>query len=118
MAFDEANHRLFVVTRDPAKVIVLDSDSGKIVTSLPCVGQFDSDDAVYDAGSKRLYVAGTPFLEVFNQRSANSYQLLGQLPAAFHAKTAILVPQLNRYYLAVPRHEDKSAEVRVFEVKP
>jgi DNA-binding beta-propeller fold protein YncE len=118
MAFDEANHRLFVVTRDPAKVVVLDSDSGKIVTSVPCVGQFDSDDAVYDAGSKRLYVAGTPFLEIFNQRSANSYQLLGQVPAAFHAKTAILVPQLNRYYLAVNHHGDTAAKVQVYEVVP
>jgi DNA-binding beta-propeller fold protein YncE len=116
MAFDEANHRLFVVTREPAKVIVLDSDSGKIVTSLPCVGQFDSDDAVYDPVSKRLYVAGVPFVEVFTQRSANSYQLLGQVPAAFHAKTAILVPQLNRFYLAVNHHGDTAAKVQVYEV--
>ena len=116
MAFDEANHRLFVVTRDPEKVIVIDSEFGKIVTSLPCVGQFDSDDAVYDPGSKRLYVAGTPFLEVFNQRSANSYQLLGQVPPAFHAKTEILLPQLNRYYLAVNHHGDTAAKVQVYQV--
>jgi len=30
----------------------------------------------------------------------------------------MLVPELNRYYLAVPQHETKSAEVRVFEVQP
>jgi DNA-binding beta-propeller fold protein YncE len=116
MAFDEANHRLFVVTRDPAKVIVLDSDSGKIATSLPCVGQFDADDAVYDFGSKRIYVAGVPFLDIFTQRSANSYQLLGQVPTAFHAKTGILVPQLNRYYLAVNHHGDTDAKVEVYQV--
>src|SRR5216683_4255119 len=29
MALDESNHRLFVVTRKPGKLIVLDSDSGK-----------------------------------------------------------------------------------------
>jgi type III restriction enzyme len=28
------------------------------------------------------------------------------------------VPKLNRYYLAVPHHGDKEAEVRVFEVAP
>jgi hypothetical protein len=43
---------------------------------------------------------------------------VGQVPSSFRAKTAILVPQLNRYYLAVPRHEGKPAEVRIFEVKP
>src|SRR5207302_9843483 len=31
MAFDEADHRLFVVTRNPGKLIVLNSDSGKVV---------------------------------------------------------------------------------------
>jgi uncharacterized protein YjiK len=41
MAFDEADHRLFVVARDPGKVIVLDSDSGKILNRLPCVGNTD-----------------------------------------------------------------------------
>ena len=118
MAFDEANHRLFVVSRDPDKIIVLDTDSGKIVSGLPCVGQYISDDAVYDPGLKRLYVAGTPFLEVFNQRSPDNYQILGQIPAAFHAITAILLPQLNRYYVAVNHHGDTEAEVRVYQVVP
>jgi hypothetical protein len=34
------------------------------------------------------------------------------------AKTAILVPELDRYYLAVPRHGNKEAEVRVYSVSP
>jgi DNA-binding beta-propeller fold protein YncE len=41
MAFDEASHRLFTVTRKPAKLIVLDSDSGKLIASLPCVDMVD-----------------------------------------------------------------------------
>ena len=116
MAFDEADHRLFIVTRRPGELIVLDSDSGKLVTSLPCVGI--SDDAVYDAGSKRIYVAGTEFIDVFKQRDPNRYESIGHVPTAFRAKTAILVPQLNRYYLAVPHHGDSQAEVRVYKVVP
>jgi DNA-binding beta-propeller fold protein YncE len=116
MAFDEANHRLFVIARDPGKLIVLDSDSGKIVATLPCVGQ--TDDAVYDAGSKRLYVSGVPFLYVYEQRNTNGYQFLGQLPTAFHAVTAILVPQLNRYYVAFNHHGKTEAEVQIYEVVP
>src|SRR5438876_10518450 len=41
MAFDEANHRLFVSTRNPGKLIVLNSDSGKVISELPCVGMVD-----------------------------------------------------------------------------
>jgi DNA-binding beta-propeller fold protein YncE len=116
MAFDEAAHRLFISTSNPEKLIVLNSDSGAIVASLPCGHMVD--DLAYDAKSKRIYLTGTDFIDVFQQKDPDHYELVGQVPSAFRAKTAILVPQLNRYYLAVPRHEDKSAEVRVFDVRP
>jgi DNA-binding beta-propeller fold protein YncE len=116
MAFDEANHRLFVVARYPGKLIVLDSDSGKIVATLPCVGH--TDDAVYDPGSKRLYVSGVPFIYVYEERHPNAIQLLGQVPSAFHAVTAMLVPELHQYYLAVPRHGDTPAELQIYNVVP
>ena len=116
MAFDEAAHRLFISTSNPERLIVLNSDSGAIVASLPCGHMVD--DMTYDMKSKRIYVTGTDFVDVFQQKDADHYELVGQVPSAFRAKTAILVPQLNRYYLAVPRHENKSAEVRVFDVEP
>src|SRR4029077_19255284 len=36
-ALDEADHRLFVATLRPPKFIVLNTDSGKVVATLPCV---------------------------------------------------------------------------------
>ena len=116
MAFDEANHRLFVVTRNPGKLIVLNSDSGKAVTSLPAVNMVD--DISYDPQLKRLYLAGDGSLDVFEQKDSDHYALLAKIPGAFRAKTGTLVPELNRYYLAVPHHENKEAEVRVYEIQP
>src|SRR5882762_2888116 len=116
MGFDEADHRLFVVTRDPGKVIVLDSNSGKILDSLPCAGS--TDDAVYDPGSRRLYVAGVPSLNVFELRGANRFRQIGQLPTSFHAVTGILVPELNRYYVAVNHHGETPAQVQIYDVVP
>jgi len=116
MAFDEANHRLFSVTRNPGKLIVLNSDSGKVVTSLPAVGMVD--DMSYDAQHKRLYLAGDQFLDVFEQKDPDHYVLLAKIPGSFRAKTGILIPELNRYYLAVPHHGEQQAEVRVYEVQP
>ncbi len=116
MAFDEADHRLFVVTRTPGKLIVLNSDTGKVVASVGAVGMVD--DMAYDAKQKRIYVAGDQFLDVFNQKDADHYALLGRVPGSFRAKTGILVPELNRYYLAVPHHENQQAEVRVYDVQP
>jgi DNA-binding beta-propeller fold protein YncE len=116
MAFDEANHRLFVVTRNPGKLVVLNSDNGKVIADIPAVGMVD--DAAYDAQHQRVYVAGDQFIDVFEQKDPDHYSLLARIPGSFRAKTGILVPELNRYYLAVPHHEGKEAEVRVYEIQP
>lgn len=116
MAFDEPDHRLFVVTRNPGKLLVLNSDDGKVIADLPAVGMVD--DAAYDARHKRLYLAGDGAVDVFEQKDADHYVSLARVPGAFRAKTAIFVPELNRYYLAVPHHEGKEAEVRVYDIQP
>ncbi len=115
IAFDESGHRLFVGTRDPGKLVVLSSDTGKVVSSLP--GAPMVDDMAYDT-RKRIYFAGSMFIDVFEQRDADHYDQVGHIPTSFRAKTAILVPELNRYYLAVPHHEKQTAEVRVYNVLP
>jgi len=116
MALDETNHRLFSVTRNPGKLIVLDSETGKVVTSVPAVGMVD--DMSYDSQHKRVYLAGDGSLDVFEQKDPDHYVLLAKIPGSFRAKTGILVPELNRYYLAVPHHGDKPAEVRVYDIQP
>jgi DNA-binding beta-propeller fold protein YncE len=116
MAFDEAGHRLFVTSKTPAKLIVLDSDSGKVVTSLPCVAM--NDDMAYDPGNRRIYISGNDFVDVFQQKDPDHYEQIGHIAGSFRAKTAILVPQLNRYYLAVPRQGGKPAEVRIYQAVP
>jgi DNA-binding beta-propeller fold protein YncE len=117
MALDESDHRLFVHARDPGKVLVIDSESGKLITSLPCVG--DYDDAIYDPATRRLFMIGTPFLKVFQKsEEGDRYDTLGQVPTAFHAETGIFVPQTNRLYIAVNHHGTTDAVVQVYEVIP
>ena len=116
MSFDEDAHRLFLGTRVPAKLVVLDSDTGKIVASYPAAAMVD--DMAYDSGSKRIYYAGTEFLDIFHQTDADHYDRVGHVATAFRAKTGVLVPELNRYYLAVPHHAKQTAELRVYEVLP
>jgi DNA-binding beta-propeller fold protein YncE len=115
MALDEPNHRLFIVSRKPAKLLVLDSDSGKVITSLPSAPL--ADDMVFDAASKRIYVACDGFVSVYHQQDADHYEEIARVPTTFRAKTAILVPAMNRYYVAAPRHGQQAAEVRVYDVQ-
>jgi DNA-binding beta-propeller fold protein YncE len=117
MAIDEPDHRLFVHARDPGKVLVIDSDSGKLITSLPCQG--DYDDAIYDSGTRRLYLIGTPFLKVWQKSSeGDRYDILGQVPTAFHSITGFLVTSLNRLFIAVNHHGNTDAVVQEYEVVP
>lgn len=111
IAFNAAAHRLYVGSRS-AKLYILDSDSGKTITSLAAPAMVD--DAPFD-GKKRIYFAGTLFTDVFEIKDENHLQRIAHIPTAFRAKTAILVPELNRFYLAVPRHGGKPAAIRVYE---
>ncbi len=116
MALDERNQRLFVGCRHPATLLVLDAQSGKVITELPIPE--DTDDLFYDAARKRIYVScGEGFLAVFQQQDANRYQLSGKIPTVAGARTSLFVPELNRLYLAVPHRANQEAEIRVYEVR-
>ena len=56
MALDEDNHRLFVVTRRPPFVMVLDTDSGKELARVLVSGS--CDDVYFDTERKRIYSLG------------------------------------------------------------
>jgi len=113
ISFDSANHRLYIGARQPAKLYVMDSDSGKVVTSMAAPAMVD--DACFSAAQKRIYFAGTEFTDVFEIKDADHLERIGHIPTSFRAKTAILVPELNRFYVAVPHHGAKSAAIRVYE---
>jgi DNA-binding beta-propeller fold protein YncE len=113
IGLDEANHRLFVACRD-GQISVLDTESGKEVTTLPITKGVD--DMKFDAASKRIYAAGDGSVDVYEQTDPDNYKLLGKVPTGPLGKTARLVPELNRYFVAVPQHETTSAKILVFEV--
>jgi hypothetical protein len=117
MGLDETNHRLFVSFRQPAKLIVFDTESGRSVVSLESVG--DADDIFYDRQRQRIYVAGGEgFVDVIAQRDADHYTLSARLPTAPGARTALFVPEVSRFYVAVPHRGAQDAEVRVYAVQP
>jgi DNA-binding beta-propeller fold protein YncE len=116
MALDESHHRLFIGCRKPARILVLDTGSGKTVTELECAG--DTDDVFYDAKNKRVYVSGGEgFISVFAQLDADKYQQIAKIPTAPGARTSLFVPALGRLYLAVPHRGEQASELRVFEIQ-
>ena len=115
MALDERDHRLFVGCRNPARLVVLETTSGKTVTELPISG--DTDDLFYDAQRKRLYVScGEGFVDVIEQGDVDSYKLMEKIPTASGARTSFFSPELEQFYLAVPRRGEHPAEIRVYDI--
>jgi hypothetical protein len=114
---DAAHHRLFVGSRtkahtgniggghqhEPGKLVVMDTDTGRVVQVLDSVG--GADDIQYDPPTGRIYFAGTTgTVAVFKEIDPDHFELLGKVPTGAIAKTGLWVPELKRFYSAVPRH--------------
>ena len=114
---DAAHHRLFVGSRmkphtgeiggghqyEPGKLVVMDTETGKVVQVLDSVG--GADDLQYDAATSRIYFVGTTgTVAVFKEIDPDHYSLLGKVPTGAISKTGLWVPELKRFYSAVPKH--------------
>jgi DNA-binding beta-propeller fold protein YncE len=119
---DQVDHRLLVALRRPGALMILDSDSGKMIASMPT--KEGIDDIYYDAARRRIYlsagVVGSTegYIVVFKQIDPDHYESEGTISTGGSSPTSLFVPELNRYYIAVQSHGAKEAEVQVYEVKP
>jgi len=117
MALDEVDHRLFVVTRFPARLLVFDTATGKTVQRLPAVG--DCDDVFYDQIRKRIYASGGEgAISVFEQQDADHYKESARINTVKGARTSFFSPDLDRLFLAVRREGTQAAAIRVFAPVP
>ncbi len=117
LALDEANHRAYVGCRKEPMIIVLDTETGKEISSVAIPD--DIDDLFVDAKRKRLYAACSEgFLVVLKQTDADHLEVVEKIPTAKGARTCLFDPETSRLYLAVPRQEGKDGpEIRVFQAK-
>ena len=117
MAYDEANHRLFVGCRG-GQIVVFDTQTGKELQALKIAEGID--DLHFDPQSKILIAAcgaGHGSVDLYKQIDADHYESAGQIPTEGSARNGRLVPELHEYFLAVPQHDSTNAEVRVYKVQ-
>jgi hypothetical protein len=120
-AFDEATHRLFIGTRTPPLMIVMDTVSGREVANLPTVEGMDG--VYFDAPRKRVYISGGRGFDVgsvfvYQQHDADRYTHIAKIPTRPGAGTSFWSPELNRYYVAAPANDKEEAAILVFEPQP
>ncbi len=117
IALDEANHRLFVACRS-GQIVVLDTQTGKELQALPIAQGVD--DLVFDPASRRIFAAcgaGEGSVDVYEERDPDHYESIGKIPSGPLGRTARLVPELKRYFVAVPQHGSAEAEILVYQVQ-
>jgi len=115
---DPIHHRLFVGSRikphtgefggghqyEPGKLVVINTETGKVVQALDNVGGAD-DSVYYDAATERIYCPGTTgTVAVFQEIDPDHFKLVGRVPTGAVAKSGLWVAEWKRYYAAVPQH--------------
>jgi hypothetical protein len=126
MALDTVRHRLFVGTRTPPEMTVYDSVSGREVQSLPAPEAMDG--VYYDASLKRIYLTGgrwygapeaaSGWIYVYQQKDPDHYDVISRIKTRPGSGTSLLVPQLNRFYVASQAIGEQEAAILVFEPVP
>jgi len=115
MALDEADKRLFVGCRLPARLVVLNTDSGQVVAKMPVLG--DTDDVYFDPTHRFVYViGGDGAVDVFLISDPNHYEHAGRTNTASGARTGLFVPALDRLFVAAPHRGSQAAKVLVYQI--
>ena len=117
VSFDPQQHRLYVVCRTPGMVVVMNSDTGAVVSTQPA--PLRADEVQYDSATHRLYVpGGEGYMGIYDTSDPNHLKLTEKITTAPGAKTALLLPSMHRLWLAVSPGESKAlAKVLTYEVQ-
>ena len=116
IALDETNRRLFVGCRSPAKLLVLNTDSGDVVAKIEISS--DPDDLFYDGKRHRIFaICGEGYIDIVDQADADHYKRTTKIPTAPGARTGLFVSSSDDLFVALPRRGAQTAEIRRYRIK-
>src|SRR5262249_12680260 len=105
--------RLYVGCRRPARLLVIDTESGRVVASPECVG--DADDVFVDGATGRvLVVGGDGAIDVVEARDGAGCVRSASVKTESGARTGLLIPQRRTLLVAVPKRGGRAAEIREY----
>jgi DNA-binding beta-propeller fold protein YncE len=98
LAMDVEHHRLFSAGREPQKLVVLDSDSGKVLQSFAISGGVDA--AAYEPETGLIFVSTREgMVHVFHEDSPDTYSEVETIKTETGAKTMGLDTKTHRLFL-------------------
>ncbi|HEY3388946.1 MAG TPA: hypothetical protein VGK38_05200 [Prolixibacteraceae bacterium] len=116
MSLDEIGHRLFIGCRQPTKLLIIDTLSGKTISSVDI--DADVDDVFYNVFNKQIYAScGGGYVDVIKQVEPNKYENRLKLETSSGARTSILIPELNQFIVAAPSRSGRKAQLMIYRIK-
>jgi YVTN family beta-propeller protein len=111
LAFDPQTRRLFAGCRGGQLMVVLDADSGNVITTAPIGERVDA--AAFDPATKLVFMStGGGTIAIFHEDSADKYTLLENLATSPGSKTMGLDPKTH--HLFVPANIGGQFTILVF----
>jgi len=98
IAMDREHRRLFVAGREPAMLVVMNADDGKVVQSFPISGGADAD--VYDSKTGLIFVSTREgWVHIFHEDSPDHYSEAGKVKTELGAKTMAYDARTQRIFV-------------------
>src|SRR5215813_13646419 len=103
LAYDAKTKRLFIGCRNEPKMVVMDADSGKVITSF-AIGR-GVDYAAFDPQAKLVFFScGEGVLSIFHEKSADDYEDAGPVKTQPSARTMAFDPKTKRIFLSAAEY--------------
>jgi DNA-binding beta-propeller fold protein YncE len=117
VALDEAQHRLYVVCRNPGMVVAMNSDTGAVMSTASA--PLRADDLFYDEAQHILYVpGGEGYLGIYDTSSPDHLKMIGKVTTAEGAKTGVLLPDKHELVLAAsPGDSANAAKILFYSIE-
>jgi len=111
ITMDREHRRLFVAGREPAMLVVMNADDGKVIQSFPISGGADAE--VYDPKTGLIFVSTREgWVHIFHEDSPDQYSEAGKVRTEFGAKTMAYDPETKRIFVDTATFEKAPAATK------
>jgi hypothetical protein len=98
LSLDREHHRLFSAGRNPTALVMMDTDTGKVLQSFPITAGVDAN--IYDSATGFVFSSTrTGVLHVFREDSPDKLTLVEEIKTEYGAKTMALDPKTQNLFL-------------------
>ena len=98
IAMDRDHRRLFIAGREPAMLVVMNADDGKVIQSFPISGGADAE--VYDSKTGLIFVSTREgWVHIFHEDAPDHYSEAGKVKTELGAKTMAYDPKTARIFV-------------------